>query len=132
MPGYQTKEVFQRLRITYTGEVVPIPVALDPVPAGATPAASPTPVAGPAAAAEDTDIRATIGTSDGRRRNTIHGDSCDTAYWYQRSPRTFDELALLLPGVAPPQTLGSVAGPGVGAGVGSAGICRKRNAIERK
>src|SRR5688572_13736668 len=31
MPGYQTKEVFQRLRITYTGEVVPIPVALDPV-----------------------------------------------------------------------------------------------------
>jgi hypothetical protein len=36
--------------------------------------------------------------------------------------RTFDELALLLPGVAPPpQTLGSVAGPGVGAGVGSAG-----------
>ena len=35
MPGYQTKEVFQRLRITYTGEVVPIPVALDPIPAGA-------------------------------------------------------------------------------------------------
>src|SRR5207253_10239730 len=36
--------------------------------------------------------------------------------------RTFDELALLLPGVAPPpQTLGSVAGPGVGPGVGSAG-----------
>src|SRR6185369_1079764 len=36
--------------------------------------------------------------------------------------RSFDELALLLPGVAPPpQTLGSVAGPGVGAGVGSAG-----------
>ncbi|HEX8424364.1 MAG TPA: hypothetical protein VF634_13185, partial [Pyrinomonadaceae bacterium] len=31
-------------------------------------------------------------------------------------------MALLLPGVAPPpQTLGSVAGPGVGAGVGSAG-----------
>ncbi|HEX8129180.1 MAG TPA: TonB-dependent receptor, partial [Pyrinomonadaceae bacterium] len=36
--------------------------------------------------------------------------------------RTFDELTLLLPGVAPPpQTLGSVAGPGIGAGVGSAG-----------
>ena len=36
--------------------------------------------------------------------------------------RSFDELALLLPGVAPPpQTLGNVAGPGVGAGVGSAG-----------
>ncbi|HYO90351.1 MAG TPA: carboxypeptidase-like regulatory domain-containing protein, partial [Pyrinomonadaceae bacterium] len=36
--------------------------------------------------------------------------------------RSFDELALLLPGVAtPPQTLGSIAGPGVGPGVGSAG-----------
>src|SRR5207253_1064950 len=36
--------------------------------------------------------------------------------------RTFDELTRLLPGVAPPpQTLGNVAGPGVGAGVGSAG-----------
>lgn len=36
--------------------------------------------------------------------------------------RTFDELGLLLPGVAlAPQTQGSVAGPGVGAGVGSAG-----------
>lgn len=36
--------------------------------------------------------------------------------------RTFDELGLLLPGVAlPPQTQGSVAGPGIGAGVGSSG-----------
>lgn len=36
--------------------------------------------------------------------------------------RTFDELALLLPGVTlPPYTSGNVAGPGVGAGVGSAG-----------
>src|ERR1700752_64030 len=36
--------------------------------------------------------------------------------------RSFDELALLLPGVAPPpETIGNVAGPGVGAGVGSSG-----------
>jgi hypothetical protein len=36
--------------------------------------------------------------------------------------RSFDELALLLPGVAPPpQTAGNGSGPGVGAGVGSAG-----------
>jgi hypothetical protein len=36
--------------------------------------------------------------------------------------RTFDELALLLPGVAPPpQTNGNGSGPGVGAGVGSSG-----------
>ena len=36
--------------------------------------------------------------------------------------RTFDQLTLLLPGVVPPpQTLGSVAGPGVGPGVGTSG-----------
>ncbi len=32
MPGYATKSVPQRLRITYIGEVVPVPVALDPAP----------------------------------------------------------------------------------------------------
>jgi hypothetical protein len=31
MNGYQAREVDQLLRITYTGEVVPVPVALDPV-----------------------------------------------------------------------------------------------------
>ena len=30
-PGYESREVVQRLKITYTGEVVPVPVALDPV-----------------------------------------------------------------------------------------------------
>jgi hypothetical protein len=36
--------------------------------------------------------------------------------------RTFDELALLAPGVAPaPETVGGGSGPGVGAGVGSSG-----------
>jgi hypothetical protein len=36
--------------------------------------------------------------------------------------RAFDELATLLPGVAPPpQTIGNGSGPGVGAGVGSSG-----------
>jgi hypothetical protein len=121
MPGYTTKSVPQRLRITYTGEVVPVPVALDPAPVAAAP--SPSPAALPAVTAEDVDIRATIGTTDGRRSGSFTeievvilpiGGSTFT--------RSFDELALLLPGVAPPpQTQGSVAGPGVGAGVGSAG-----------
>ncbi len=36
--------------------------------------------------------------------------------------RSFDELALLLPGIAPPpETVGNGSGPGVGAGVGSSG-----------
>ncbi|HKZ79917.1 MAG TPA: TonB-dependent receptor [Pyrinomonadaceae bacterium] len=117
MRGYQTKEVSQRLRITYTGEVVPVPVALDPAPTSGTPA-TPTP-----AAVEDTDIRATLVRTDGRRSGSFSEEEVVTLPLGGATvTRTFDELALLLPGIAPPpQTLGTVAGPGVGAGVGSAG-----------
>jgi len=115
--GYQTREVIQRLKITYTGEVVPVPVALDPAPAGAPPTTTPAP---PLA---DTDIRASIVMIDARRSGSFTEEEVTTLPLGGTTiVRTFDELALLLPGVAPPpQTLGSVAGPGVGPGVGSAG-----------
>jgi hypothetical protein len=114
--GYQTREVIQRLKITYTGEVVPVPVALDP-------AAAVPPVAVPAAAVADTDIRASIITIDARRSGSFSEEQLTALPLGGTTiTRTFDELAPLLPGVAPPpQTLGSVAGPGVGSGVGSAG-----------
>ena len=119
--GFQTREVLQRLFITRTGEVVPVPVRLDPVSA---PAATSTPTStSPPLTEEDNDVRA--------RRNTIDASRGDSFTEVEVSTlplgastfvRTFDELALVLPGVAPPpQTLGSVAGPGVGPGVGSAG-----------
>jgi hypothetical protein len=119
MTGYQTKSVPQRLRITYTGEVVPVPVALDPV----APAAPPAPTPAASTTVEDTDIRATIVTTDGRRSGSFTEDEvASLPLGGTTIMRTFDELALLLPGVMPPpQTLGDVAGPGVGAGVGSAG-----------
>ncbi|HYY41525.1 MAG TPA: carboxypeptidase-like regulatory domain-containing protein, partial [Pyrinomonadaceae bacterium] len=136
-PGYVTKEVQQRLFITRTGEVVPVPVALDPAPPGmrsATPTptgttppgtanTTPTPAAAPALTAEETDIRARINASDARQGGAFTEEELVALPLGGRTiVRTFDELALLLPGVAPPpQTLGSVAGPGVGAGVGSAG-----------
>lgn len=118
-PGYQTRAVPQRLRITYTGEVVPVPVALDPAPVAG--AATPAPT--PALTVADTDIRATINRTDGRRSGSFTAEEVSTLPLGSITiTRTFDELALLLPGVAPPpQTRGSVAGPGVGAGVGSAG-----------
>ncbi|HEV7903868.1 MAG TPA: carboxypeptidase-like regulatory domain-containing protein [Pyrinomonadaceae bacterium] len=157
--GFQTREVRQRLYITRTGEVVPVPVALDPAPpvptltptpnappvAAATttptpsvqgmtnPTSAPTPAAStpaptPAAAApalteEETDIRARINASDARQGGAFTEEEVSTLpLGAQTFTRTFDELTLLLPGVAPPpQTLGSVAGPGVGSGVGSAG-----------
>src|SRR5262245_6860679 len=64
--GYQTKEVIQRLKITYTGEVVPVPVALDPGPAVLPPATAP-----PAPAVTDTDIRAGIITIDAHRSGSF-------------------------------------------------------------
>ena len=126
--GYETREVVQRLFITRTGEVVPVPVSLDPLPAATptpTPIATPTPTPTPTPAftEEDTDIRARINATDGQRGDSFTEEEVSTLPLGGRTiTRTFDELALLLPGVAPPpQTLGSVAGPGVGAGVGSAG-----------
>ena len=120
IPGYQTREVVQRLKITYTGEVVPVPVALDPLPATSTPTAAPTPAP---LGVEDTEVRSSIVRSDGRRGGSFNEEEVTTLPLGGITiVRTFDELTLLLPGVAPaPQTLGSVAGPGVGPGVGSAG-----------
>ncbi|HEV2799105.1 MAG TPA: carboxypeptidase regulatory-like domain-containing protein [Pyrinomonadaceae bacterium] len=127
--GYVTREVRQRLFITRTGEVVPVPVALDPAPAVAP--TSPTPTSTPTATAastavlseQDTDVRARVNASDARQGGAFTEEEVSTLPLGSTTfTRTFDELALLLPGVAPPpQTLGSVAGPGVGAGVGSAG-----------
>ncbi|HZG54017.1 MAG TPA: carboxypeptidase-like regulatory domain-containing protein, partial [Pyrinomonadaceae bacterium] len=118
--GFQTKEVRQRLFITRTGEIVPIPVALDPAPAVAP--ASPTPAPLPQTEA-DTDVRARVNASDARQGGAFAEEEVSTLPLGSSTfTRTFDELTLLLPGVAPPpQTLGSVAGPGIGAGVGSAG-----------
>jgi len=112
--------------------------AATPEPAVATaspsPAAGPTPVATPpttqpptsaptATAAANPGIRQDISTSDARRGGTYTQKEVSTLPLGATTlTRTFDELGLLLPGVAlPPRTLGSVAGPGVGPGVGSAG-----------
>ncbi|MFL6208694.1 MAG: carboxypeptidase regulatory-like domain-containing protein [Pyrinomonadaceae bacterium] len=131
-PGFVTREVQQRLFITRTGEVVPVPVALDPAPTGPlatptptspSPTTSPTPTASPTLSAEDIDVRARINAGDASHGGAFTEEELSTLPLGGRTVvRTFDELTLLLPGVAPPpQTLGTVAGPGVGAGVGSAG-----------
>ena len=123
LTGYQPREVLQRLKITYTGEVVPVPVLLDPVTAAA-PTATPvsTSPTAPAIGVADTDVPASINRLDGRRSGSFSEEEVIALPLGQHSSRSFDEFSLLVPGVAPPpQTLGSVAGPGVGSGVGSAG-----------
>jgi len=116
--GYQTKETAQLLRISRTGEVVPVPVGLDAISTATTTAPPANPLS-----AEDTDIRAGIPTTDGSRAGSyVEKEVSTLPIGGPTFTRSFDELALLFPGVAPaPQTIGSVAGPGVGSGVGSSG-----------
>ena len=110
MSGYLTKAALQLLKITYTGEVVPVPVALDPAPTGTT---TPPPATVAPIPAETNEIRASIITTDGRRLGSYSAtEVINLPVGALTTTRTFDELALLLPGVAPPpQTLGGVAGP---------------------
>jgi len=116
---------------TAVATVSPTPdpaAAPTPTPApGATPVPTTQPTTSQQTTASDTapeaDIRAEINTIDAQRGGTFNQKEVSTLPLGATTlTRTFDELGLLLPGVAPaPQTLGTVGGPGVGAGVGSAG-----------
>lgn len=142
---YESNKV-QRVDITLTNKAVPVPISLEPLTVAATtpspstpepsqPGVTPSPApnvppatTGATAApsnvvAEDFDIRNEINTTDGRRGGGFREKEVSTLPLGGTTlVRSFDELALLLPGVAsPPQTQGGVAGPGVGAGVGSSG-----------
>ena len=145
---YDSQNV-QNVGIEVTKRTVPLPISLDPLTAAAAPSATPTetpqpgaspspgPVPSPPGKTKATtgggttgtggsgeeDITTELNTSDARRGGAYRDKDISTLPLGGTTlTRTFDELALLLPGVAPPpQTLGDVAGPGVGAGVGSAG-----------
>lgn len=116
-PGFKTAEKEQLLFTTAPNQVIPIPVSLDPENMTSAPA----PSAG--TSAEDRDVVAEINRTDARRSGAFTGAEVETLPLGGTTlVRTFDELALLLPGVAPaPQTFSSVAGPGIGAGVGTSG-----------
>ena len=147
--GYEPGETVQRLIGMRTGDVVPVPITLDPSPTGtptpsATPAPpttqtpqpaatatpQPTPTATPASpsptpqlTAAQTDVRGSGNAKDARRGGAFSDVEVQGLLLGGVTlTRTFDELALYLPDVAlPPQTLGGGSGPGVGAGVGTSG-----------
>src|SRR5437588_3021828 len=140
-PGFKTLTAERLLQTTKTNQVVPVPMPLDPItPTVAMPTPSqtapstglptqPTPPQTSTAqktiqqSAEESEIKARINTAEARRGDAFTEEEVATLpLGASTLVRSFDELALLLPGVAlPPQTLGGVAGPGVGPGVGSAG-----------
>jgi hypothetical protein len=136
--GYVAQTLQRSLPALRPTVVLP-PMSLAPELAAAAATPTPAPVATPETTGEPTTaqktpspsttvvsqggIREDINTIDARRGGTYPEKEVATLpLGGSTLTRSFDELGLLLPGVAPPpQTLGSVAGPGVGAGVGSAG-----------
>ena len=114
LPGYKPRLLRREIKVSLTGDVVPVPVSLDP---------DPSPVSQPAVLEDADNIRVEINTTDARRGASFDKTELQTLPLGAKGvTRSFDELALLVPGVAPPpQTIGDVAGPGVGPGVGSAG-----------
>ena len=117
-PGLRPRLLRREIKVTATDNVIPVPVTLEPE--------SPTaPSIQPSQAVleEADNIRVEINTIDARREGSFKDETiAKIPLGSNTITRSFDELALLLPGVAPPpQTVGDVAGPGVGPGVGSAG-----------
>ena len=142
MPGYASPQ--DQLFTNYAtrpNEVRPPIILTRETPAGATatpeplpgaqqPVGTPTPAvqaqtappAGSAGAAQE-NIASEINLADARRSGVYTDKEVATLPLGSTTlTRTFDELGLLLPGVAPPpETPGTIAGPGVGPGVGSSG-----------
>jgi hypothetical protein len=131
--GYKPLAFEQRLVATRQNTVQPLPVQLEPAvvaPTPETPPPTPPPTPGPTPAptpikpiTDRVDIVGEISATDGRRGGAFTEEEVTTLpLGGSTFTRSFDELALLLPGVAlPPQTQGGIAGPGVGSGVGSSG-----------
>jgi hypothetical protein len=96
-------------------EIVMAPAAATPAPTTPTPT-TPTPT--PAPATRD-EVGQLTNSNDATRR--ANADERQTAMLPLFGIRTFDDFALLAAGVAPPPQVKGVAGPGIGAGIGTAG-----------
>ena len=140
--GYQVKVVEQRLLATKENTVQPLPIKLDAEAPPPPPSTTKPPETGPTPTTEEPkpkptpliperrwsllgdvgQIVAEISAANGRRGAYTEAEVSVLPIGAGALVRSFDELSFRLPGVAlPPQTLGGMAGPGVGSGVGSAG-----------
>ncbi|MGI8641323.1 MAG: carboxypeptidase regulatory-like domain-containing protein [Pyrinomonadaceae bacterium] len=130
LEGYKTARIIQELYATRSNQIVPLPVQLEKE---AAVASNPDPTPSP--------VTTTTTTSNVKRAKAAGTDGDEVASLNPRRDaafnerdvrtlplggttltRTFDELAFLAPGVAPPpQAIGNSVGPGVGGGVGTSG-----------
>ncbi|HEX6182696.1 MAG TPA: carboxypeptidase-like regulatory domain-containing protein, partial [Pyrinomonadaceae bacterium] len=110
-------------RRTYSNPIIifmtPVSTRTPAVPARQMPAFA----AAPELSAETALFRGSLFRDDARREASFDTDAMQSLpLGGETLTRTFDELALLAPGVAPaPETIGGGSGPGVGAGVGTSG-----------
>ena len=127
-PGYKTQIIERRLIATRGNTVLP-PITLEPEVIAVQPTqpqpnqpTPPTPPATPPTPVISLSETAELNATDGRRGGTYTDAEVATLPLGDTTfTRTFDSFALLIPGLALPPQTGRVAGPGVGAGVGSAG-----------
>jgi hypothetical protein len=95
-------------------------IVMSPVtvaPAAPTPAPAPAPAPSPAATQDE--VGQLANSVDATRRG--NADERQVSLLPLAGVRTFDDLAFLAAGVAPPPQVKGVAGPGIGAGIGTAG-----------
>jgi hypothetical protein len=130
--GFKPFRAIQRLDATRQITVQPLPIPLEPETTVPTttpspePGKSPQPTTPPVSqpTKEEEKGQSVLGGGNDARRYGFFNErqAANLPLGNSTITRTFDELALLLPGVAdPPQTIGNGAGPGIGPGVGSAG-----------
>ncbi|HVG34838.1 MAG TPA: TonB-dependent receptor [Pyrinomonadaceae bacterium] len=142
-PGFKTAEIERRLLATQNNRVIPVPVTLEPegtvttttttttttdpttttttTTTPTTTTTTTTPQGGDQGQQEQS-IAETINQTDARRGGAFTEREVSTLPLGATTlVRSFDELALLLPGVALPPLTSGTAGPGVGPGVGSPG-----------
>lgn len=131
-PTFQTYTINLRLAPTRVNQVVPVPVFLISENTSTTTTTTTTTVTQPTTPTtstmgntveNDSDVGVISAAGDARRGGSYTGAQVQSLPLGATTlTRSFDELALLLPGIAPPpQSEGGGTGPGVGAGVGTSG-----------
>ncbi|HET9533365.1 MAG TPA: carboxypeptidase-like regulatory domain-containing protein [Blastocatellia bacterium] len=121
-PNYQSDSITRfPVRLSKVNTITPPPFALNKTGAAPqqTPATPTTPPPGDKTG-EESQVEQLVNTVNATRSENF--DSRQLVSLPLPSTRTFDDLAFLAPGVAPPpETIGTTVGPGIGPGVGTAG-----------
>jgi hypothetical protein len=111
-----------RVPLNFTSELRPPDISLKALTTTAPAPTQPAPAPTTGATAPQSELESLINTTDSARRGNFTERQIESLpLGGTTDMRTFDEYALLLPGVAPPPYTPGVRGPGVGFGIGTAG-----------